>query len=379
MHGRGREPALSATMIVRDEAAVLPRCLASIRDLVDEVIVVDTGSIDGSPRIAAEFGARVFRFDWRDDFAAARNEALSRARGRWILYIDADEAARCPDRAAFAAHLAADAGLVASTVRFRPRTGFTRYHEYRLVRNDPRIRFRNVIHETMVPDIEAVSRSDGLRIGRSDLAVDHFGYDGNQDAKHRRNVPLLRAYLACDPGHAYCWNHLGQCLAGLGDVDGALAAWWRAVEVVRARSARNSLDSLSYGQLLLHPRGATTAPGLLSEALDRFPGVHLFRWLHGRRLVEAGRLTEAVALLERLAAIDADTFCAADGLAYDARIFGLFSYDALALCHFRLGHYRDSARYYARAAATDPENPAHHVKQRLAEARLAPFVRSGRM
>jgi tetratricopeptide (TPR) repeat protein len=349
---------------------VLPRCLASIRDLVDEIVIVDTGSTDGSPRIAAEFGARVFSVEWRNDFAAARNDALSRARGRWILYIDADECAGSLDREGLAAHLA-DPGLIASTVRFRPRTGFTRYQEYRLVRNDPRIRFRNVIHETILPDIEAVSRADGLRIGRSDLALDHFGYDGDQDAKHRRNIPLLRAHLERDPDHVYCWNHLGQALAGLEDVDGALAAWWRAVAVVRARNLRSSLDGLPYGQLLLHPCVAEAAPGLLDEAIDRFPRDHFFRWLHGRRLAETGRFAEAVTDLEALAAIDPDTFCSDDGLAYDARIFGLFSYDLLALCHFRLGHYRDSARYYARAHAAEPQNPAHHVKRRLAEARLA--------
>lgn len=370
MDGQRLAPVLSAALIVRDEAAVLPRCLASIRELVDEIVVVDTGSTDGSPRIAAEFGARVFGFDWRNDFAAARNAALEHARGRWILYIDADECAGPLGREALASHLT-DRGLVASMVRFRPRTGFTRYQQYRLFRNDPRIRFRNVIHETMVPDVETVMRTDGLRIGHSELAIDHFGYDGNQDAKHRRNIPLLRERLARDPEHVYSWNHLGQALAGLGDVDGALAAWWRAVDVVRARGVRNALDRLPYGSLLLHPRVADEAPRLLTEALDRFAGDHLFRWLHGRRLAEVGRLPEAITRFEDLAAIDAAGFCADDGIAYDARIFGIFSYDALALCHFRLGRYEESARYYALADAVDPENPVHRIKQRFVAARLA--------
>ncbi|HXJ83493.1 MAG TPA: glycosyltransferase [Candidatus Methylomirabilis sp.] len=368
MASRRSTPSLSATLIVRDEAAVLPRCLTSIRDLVDEIVVVDTGSTDDSPRIAADFGARVVASRWQNDFAVARNTALAHARGTWILYIDADESAQPLARDALMSHLS-DPGLVASTVRFRPRTGLTRYREYRLFRNDPRIRFANVIHETMVPDLFAVMHADHLAIGKSELAIDHFGYDGNQDAKHRRNIPLLRERLARDPGHVYSWNHLGHALAGIGDTDGALAAWRRAVDVVRTRGVTSSLDRLPYGSLLLDPHAAAAHPGLLDEALERFGDDHLFHWLQGRRLLAGGRLEEAIALFEDLIAIEAEALCDDAGMAYDARIFGLFSHEALALCHFRLERYADSARYYALAHAADPLNPAHQIKQRLAEAR----------
>jgi len=88
------EVKLSAAMIVRDEEHHLEACLRSIQDLVDEIVLVDTGSEDQSVAIARRFGARVFEFAWCDDFAAARNHGLERCRGDWILYIDADERAR---------------------------------------------------------------------------------------------------------------------------------------------------------------------------------------------------------------------------------------------------------------------------------------------
>ena len=278
---------LSATLIVRNEAAHLRRCLASIRTFTDEIIVVDTGSTDNSPAVAAEFGARLFALDWQGDFSAARNHALAHASGDWILYIDADECARPLNADALRVALA-DPGLVAATVAFRSRTGMTRYRECRLFRNDPRIRFRNVIHETMMNDVHAVAQSDGLGIGRSPLALDHFGYDGDQSAKHRRNIPLLRARLARDPGHVYSWNHLGQALMGVGDVRAAVEAWQRAIDTVRGRGVQGALDALPYGSLLLFG-GEQVAPGLLDEARARFPADLLLQWLQGQQLADAGR------------------------------------------------------------------------------------------
>ena len=81
-------------MIIRNEQYYLADCLDSIKEIVDEIVIVDTGSTDQGKNIAQSFGARVFDFPWCDDFAAARNESLRHSRGEWILYIDADERAR---------------------------------------------------------------------------------------------------------------------------------------------------------------------------------------------------------------------------------------------------------------------------------------------
>jgi glycosyltransferase involved in cell wall biosynthesis len=77
--------------MVRNEEEKLAACLQSAVDLVDEVIVVDTGSTDGSGELAAKLGARVFEFPWIDDFAAARNECIRHATGDFIFWMDADE------------------------------------------------------------------------------------------------------------------------------------------------------------------------------------------------------------------------------------------------------------------------------------------------
>jgi len=83
---------ISLAMIVKNEEATLAHCLESVKPIVDEMVIVDTGSTDRTVEIAKEFGASVYHFQWCDDFSAARNESLKHCRGEWVLIIDADEA-----------------------------------------------------------------------------------------------------------------------------------------------------------------------------------------------------------------------------------------------------------------------------------------------
>src|SRR5687767_3203875 len=82
---------LSLCMIARDEEPRIRECLETIRPWVDEMVVVDTGSKDRTREIAYACGARVFEFPWCDDFAAARNASLAKARGRNLFWMDADD------------------------------------------------------------------------------------------------------------------------------------------------------------------------------------------------------------------------------------------------------------------------------------------------
>ena len=107
---------------------------------------------------------------------------------------------------------------------FRPQTGFTRYREHRLFRNRGDLRFRGVIHESILPALHEACTREGAHVAGSAAALDHLGYDGNLSAKHLRNRPLLEARLATEPDHVYSRDHLGLTLLGMGDDDGAEAA-----------------------------------------------------------------------------------------------------------------------------------------------------------
>ena len=84
-------PTVSLCMIVKDEEENLARCLDSVRDFVDEIIIVDTGSTDRTIDIAERYGARVFYHPWEGSFSKARNYSLKYATCDWILILDADE------------------------------------------------------------------------------------------------------------------------------------------------------------------------------------------------------------------------------------------------------------------------------------------------
>ena len=143
-------------MIARDEEAHLPACLRSIVDVVDEIVLVDTGSTDATVSIARSFGARVHEHPWQGDFAAARNAALDLARGEWILYIDADERLRPISRERIRATLKGASDCVSLRVRLVPFVGATPFWEFRIWRSDPRIRFVGRMHEKTTPAIDAV-------------------------------------------------------------------------------------------------------------------------------------------------------------------------------------------------------------------------------
>ena len=368
---RGAAISVSAALIVRDEFAFIEDCLTSLTGLVDEIVLVDTGSSDDTIEKASRFSTELHSFDWCDDFSAARNFALDQARGDWILYIDADERLEVPDLAEWRGMLA-DTSKAGWRLRFYPRVGWTPYAELRLFRNDSRIRFEGVIHERIQRGVDQVCRSDGREVGFCNAGLRHIGYESGQRHKISRNVPLLRDYLAKDPSRVYCWWHLGEMLLFAGDEESAADAWRSGVEAARRLGASGSTSNAMpfYSLALLEHSRGIAIDGLLAEATRRFPEHLALRWLACKHALERGDGEGVRAELERLAAIDPDSFSDPE-LAYDKTLFSYASRETLALCHFRAGRFRDAAEWYRRAAAAAPDPRPCEVKAQLAEAKVA--------
>jgi tetratricopeptide (TPR) repeat protein len=358
---------LSATLIVRDEAAVLAACLASLEPVVDEIIVVDTGSTDRTADIAARHGARVFQFAWNDDFSAARNFAIEQASCPWLLYIDADERLRGGDRATLTAMLDKP-DAVAATVRFYVRSGFTAYREYRLYRNDPRLRFAGVVHESMMPAVRRLVCEENARTLDCDLTIDHVGYDGPQTHKSERYLRLLARATRRDPARVYLWWHMGSIHHELGRTEQAATCWRRGLALARARGRHYVDDCLCHVELIkLEMARGGDAAELIAEGRRLCPEHHLLRWLEAKSLMRRGRFGEAGAVFAELAEIDADTLVAEN--AYDKRLFGAGAADLAAECAFRAGEYGEAARWYGVAERASDGALEYQCKRRLAELR----------
>lgn len=224
---------LSLCMIVRDEEEFLDACLQSVEGVVDEIVVVDTGSTDRSVDIAARRGATVVPFRWCDDFSAARNESLNHASGEWILVLDADERLLTRDPGEIRSLLAESscgAYTVTITGQHRHAGGLSRQINAfpRLFRRRPGIRFEGNVHEQITPSIHRLH----LPVLTSGLVIEHLGYArdwGIVKAKALRNARLLEERLAKHPGDTYARFQLGNTLALLEEYAGAEAVLEPAV------------------------------------------------------------------------------------------------------------------------------------------------------
>ncbi len=206
---RDAAPLLAAVLIVRDEARCIVRCLDSIRPWVDRIVVLDTGSLDATPALAAACGASVYHADWTDDFSAARNHALDLADADWALILDADEwiesggehlrpwCAASPRLGTVCIHSGYDpVGTVAAGAPPASNRSW-------ITRLLPRgVRYRGRVHEQPVSPLPRA---------RIDLHIGHDGYfDMQMAGKIDRNAPLLLRELGERPDDPYLHYQLGK-------------------------------------------------------------------------------------------------------------------------------------------------------------------------
>ncbi len=208
---------ISAALIVKNEESMLQECLDSLRNVVSDIVVVDTGSTDSTKEIAAANNARVFDFPWCDDFSAARNVSLQHCTGEWILVIDADE--RLADGSSLqdciaSAHPSTGGFLI--TVISSARNAGSRLDTFansicRCFRNDSSVRYRGEIHEQIVDSILEA----GYTLAQSNCTIVHLGYDLPREQmllKQQRNLKLIEQALAKHPNDPYLTFQLAKTL-----------------------------------------------------------------------------------------------------------------------------------------------------------------------
>lgn len=193
-------PSLTLCMIVRDEAARLPACLHSVRGLADEIVIVDTGSVDTTRDVALAAGAILVERPWDGDFSAARNAGLAVATGRWILVLDADETLPRESHGAIATIVVGKADHACQLVQRNLLPGGVGHVAVQTVRLFPRharVRFERPIHEQVNTSLER----EGIAIHETAIAFSHTGYmdAAVMPAKTQRNRAIIETALAREP------------------------------------------------------------------------------------------------------------------------------------------------------------------------------------
>lgn len=219
---------ISLCMIARNDAEFLEECLQSVEGVVDEIVLVDTGSTDETPLIAQQYGAKVIHTEWRNDFAWARNMALQHTTGDWVLILDADERLNGPKTRQALLEGARHPQYVGYYIEVLNIVDFERpdqqfmHRIVRFFRRLPYARWEGALHEQITPSLV----QHGGRIATlTNAQILHIGYEKTileRKNKAQRNLDILYTLLQENPDDLFYLFNLANTYYTMGDYEKAL-------------------------------------------------------------------------------------------------------------------------------------------------------------
>ena len=369
-------PTLSLCMIVKNEEQFLEQCLRSVQGLVDEIIIVDTGSMDRTKEIARFFTDQIYDFAWCDDFAAARNESLKHAKGDWILVLDADETLSKQDHESMRGLISSAAATVSGFILIQrnyftsrenlsygsfsglnvreagdvqgfisaSQDGYSESKEtagwlptpiVRLFRNEPSVAFSGRVHED-------VTSSLGGKIVYTVIPIHHYGKLDIDNWKRKwAFYEQLGEKKAEEEKDYYAYFELGRQYLESGNGDSA--ALLRAKEMFEESIHLNGRFWLSWfnlGSVHLLRRNLNDAVSCLLKALEYNPYIPQIYLNLGVAYVQLKKYTEAV-----------KTFW--QGIERHQRRADL--YRNLGLCYLEMGNQKEATIVLKRAVELNPD------------------------
>jgi glycosyltransferase involved in cell wall biosynthesis len=230
---------LSLIMIVRDNSRDLNRCLDSVKGLVDEIIIVDTGSIDNTKEIAEKYTYKIYDYKWDGNFSSAKNYALKWAKGSWVINLDADESLSPKDHSTIKemiltapidvggfsliqrnyANEIGKFGWVSSKDdsydESKVANGFVPRRIVRIFRRDPKIFFEGAVHDSVEKSILRSSR-----VLESSIPIHHYGMIGRPNSRTEMYVSMEKENLR--PRDFFQRYQIATQLHSLGRLDESL-------------------------------------------------------------------------------------------------------------------------------------------------------------
>ena len=361
---------ISQCMIVKNEEQNIRQALSWGKGVAYEQIVVDTGSTDNTVKIAEEMGAKVFHFEWCDDFSAAKNYAIEQASGDWIAFLDADEYFSKRDAHRIPGILKKIENMSLKSRRIHIMRAawlhlddegkvFSAGQQDRIFRNIKGLRYKNRVHEVLT-----LSNGQLPRYSLTDLAIMHTGYMKSiSSEKGNRNIPLLKKSVEEDPENYDLWSYLGESYAGSDQAAEAIESMEHVIEHVAKNIIASDVPSntpmnlsedrlfaafavwfsavsfLPENELSLYEEKARQYYDIFTRIGRQFPDVEFYL---GRYLIRIGKKDEAVHFLE-LALEKLEHYKGSASLKLSGRLD--FVYNLLRLCYEQ---HRDAAKcvYY---------------------------------
>lgn len=350
---------LSLCMIVKDEEKYIDSCLKSVKDYVDEMIIVDTGSKDRTVEICKSYGAKVITFPWNGSFSDARNFGLERATGDWILWLDADENVEAANAKKLREILEYD-DLILSVhlINFYgdspdPNKTFDIAHT-RLFQNNKGFKFVNRIHE-MLNANEVFSKYNASPTIKSvPIKIYHYGYldsVNEEKKKSERNISLLEEELKQKDYSPWMEYHIASEYYRLKKYKEAFDYVNRSILgfMKQLKTPPSLLYRLKYSILISSGSIEGAWPGI-ERAITLYPDYVDLHFYKGLILLVKGSFKEALETFDRCLELGEENL-------QHLTLKGVGSFQALyykGCCFEKLGEIVEAAKNYAMAASLSP-------------------------
>ena len=230
---------ISCVLIVKNEEVFLDKCLSSVKDWVDEIIVVDTGSDDDTVGIAKRFTDKIYYHPWEGSFSKARNQAMQYASGDWIFQIDGDEEMIEGSgkllREAVESAGRSDAYLVTLISPYANGTKTARHNFERLFRNNGVIHYESIVHNLVVGQTFTKP---------SKIEIMHYGYNVDEkkaNEKFIRTTDLLKKQIAENPANPLPHHYLGTSYLSHGYCKECIAEAEKAIELAEGINSDHTI------------------------------------------------------------------------------------------------------------------------------------------
>ncbi|WP_169738603.1 TPR domain-containing glycosyltransferase [Desulfofalx alkaliphila] len=345
-------------MIVKNEEHYLKRCLSSAKELVDEIIIVDTGSTDGTLEIANNFGHKVAKVPWANDFSLARNHSLDLATCEWIIYLDADEELVIDDKDKFKELLRRKdvEGYFFNIINFTsdtPGGQRIKHTNLRLFKNRPQYRFKGALHEQIIPSI--LEFNPNAKLLGTDITIIHHGYK-NKDIelkdKNTRNLNILKNQLNKDAENVFLRYNFAVSLLRNKQLEEAINEFEKIYKKLDLKAGYTPTVFRNYAVCLLERNLPQRALEVLDDGIRLFPDYTDLHYLKGQCLEKLNRITMAQKCYLRCLEIgEANSkYVSTEGIG------GFCPLRNLGNMMKKSGHHQLALMYYQRAYQSNPEH-----------------------